>query len=163
MANSPSTEERIERLTQLTEASAAKAADIHRVSGKPDRNRLQLIELLDQVSCADIPAEQQRRLSSALLELIEHEQMEERMGLLLTKCDAAFMKALHAKHPNLTLRENIICLFVKLGYGTREIARRVGISTRGMESIRYRLHKKIGRGNHESMKTYFTGIEIAGR
>uniref|UniRef100_A4SGY8 HTH luxR-type domain-containing protein n=1 Tax=Chlorobium phaeovibrioides (strain DSM 265 / 1930) TaxID=290318 RepID=A4SGY8_CHLPM len=57
-----------------------------------------------------------------------------------------------------SLRESIVCLFIKLGYDTREIARRVGISTRGMESVRFRLHKKIGREKHESLKMYLAGV-----
>ena len=52
-------------------------------------------------------------------------------------------------------------LLVKLNYETTEIARSIGISTRGMESIRYRMHKKLGLGKHESIKTYLSDLATA--
>jgi hypothetical protein len=95
---------------------------------------------------AEIPTEQKRPVSTVLLELVELGSLEGWKGTVPTRADVAFLKALQAKHPNLKPREYMICLFVKLGYGTADVARRVGITTRGMESTRYRLHKKIGRG-----------------
>jgi DNA-binding CsgD family transcriptional regulator len=68
---------------------------------------------------------------------------------------------LEKKHPNLNIREMKICLLVKLNYDTREIARTVGISTRGMESLRYRMHQKLGLGRHESIKSYLTELAVA--
>jgi len=47
---------------------------------------------------------------------------------------------------------------VKLNYDTREIARSIGISTRGMESIRYRMHRKLGLDKHKSIKTYLSEL-----
>ena len=44
---------------------------------------------------------------------------------------------------------------------TIEIARSVGISTRGMESIRYRMHKKLGLGKHQSIKTYLSELSMS--
>jgi len=151
-------EERIEEHTQLREASEQKAAELDRATGTPGGNRQAVAELLDLVHGADIPTEQKRQISTVLLELVELEMLEERMGTLLTRADVAFLKALHAMHPNLNPREYMVYLFVKLGYGTADVARRVGISTRGMESIRYRLHKKIGRGKHEAIKMYLAGM-----
>jgi DNA-binding CsgD family transcriptional regulator len=151
-------EELIEEYRQLTEASEQKAAELIRATGTPGGNRQAVRELLDLVHGAEIPTEQKRPISTMLLELVELESLEERMGTVLTRADVVFLKALQAKHPGLNPREYMICLFVKLGYGTADVARRVGISTRGMESIRYRLHKKIGREKHEAIKTYLGGM-----
>jgi len=154
-------EELIGEYTQLRETSEQKAAEIIRATGTPRGRRQVVSELLDLVHGAHTPTEQKRLISTVLLELVELELLEERMGTVLTRADVAFLKALQAKHPNLNPREYMVCLFVKLGYGTADVARRVGIGSRGMESIRYRLHKKIGREKHEAIKTYLAGMSSA--
>ncbi|KZK75217.1 MAG: hypothetical protein A3K90_04130 [Pelodictyon luteolum] len=142
----------------LKKDSAEKAEEIERATQNPGGARAELTQLLDAIYGADIPTDLKRPMTDLLVRLSEHEQLEERFGTLLTNADTAFLKQLQATHPNLTPREATVCLFVKLGYDTREIARRRGITTRGMESIRYRLHKKIGRGKHQALKTYLSGL-----
>lgn len=147
-----------EKHSQLAQVSAAKAEENDRVTQNPGGERGALITLINSIYLADIPTDAKRSMTDLLQQLIEHAQLEARFRTLLTKADAAFIKKLEADYPNLTQRDTLISLFIKLGYDTREIARRVGISTRGMESIRYRLHKKIGREKHESLKMYLAGL-----
>ncbi|RTY39563.1 response regulator receiver protein [Chlorobium phaeovibrioides] len=148
----------IEKHSQLAQVSVAKAEEIDRVTQNPGGERGALITLINSIYLADIPTDAKRSMTDLLQQLIEHAQLEARFRTLLTKADAAFIKKLEADYPNLTQRDTLISLFIKLGYDTREIARRVGISTRGMESIRYRLHKKIGRAKNESIKMYLGGV-----
>ncbi len=143
-----------EQFDQLLNVSAEKAKEIDRASRSPGSGRMQIIELVSLVHASDIQADTKRRISDMLVRLIEHSQMEERCGTLLTNSDVGFLKRLEAKHPNISPKDALVLLFIKLGYDTREIARRRGISTRGMESIRYRIHKKMGRGRHQALKTY---------
>ncbi|TCD47676.1 response regulator receiver protein [Chlorobium sp. N1] len=147
-------QELAEQLKEFARASAEKAAEIERATGSPGGNQSGLTALLDMVKSADVPAKQKKPITKGLLACLEHEQLESRVGTILTNADAAFLKTLQERHPNLTHREYLICLFAKLGYDTREIARYFGISVRGTESIRYRLHKKLGRKKHEAIKTY---------
>jgi DNA-binding CsgD family transcriptional regulator len=90
--------------------------------------------------------------------MIDTEMIEKRLNIELTTTDSEFLSKLQRKHPNLNQRELRICLLIKLNYNTRDIARSVGISTRGMESIRYRMHKKIGLTKHQSLKGYLTDL-----
>lgn len=55
-----------------------------------------------------------------------------------------FMKRLHAKHPDLSNNERILCAYLKMNLSTKEIAPLLNISVRGVETIRYRLRKKFG-------------------
>jgi len=152
-------QELAEQLKELARASAEKAAEIERATSFPGVKQLRLKDLLDMAHSADVPAKQKRLITKGLLACLEHEQLESRMGTILTNADAAFLKTLQERHPNFTRRENMVCLFVKLGYDTREIARYFGISVRGAESIRYRLHKKLGIEKHEAIKTYFVELK----
>ena len=54
-----------------------------------------------------------------------------------------FIKKLNNRHPNLSFDELKICSLIKLKLSTKEIATRVNLSTRGVETKRYRLRKKL--------------------
>lgn len=77
----------------------------------------------------------------------------------LTAEDSRFVKLLRRLHPALTENEMKICLLVRKNHTTKSIARLYATSTRGMESIRYRLHTKLGLGKNQSIKAYLTGLQ----
>ena len=120
-----------------------------------------LRNLLDQIYALEIDPGVKRVMTSSCLHLIDKEITEKRLNMELTESDSAFLSKLQKKHPNLSQRELRIAVLVKLNYDTREIARSIGITTRGMESIRYRMHHKLGLGKHESIKTYLSDLALS--
>ncbi|NTV02969.1 MAG: hypothetical protein HGB04_09365 [Chlorobiaceae bacterium] len=111
---------------------------------------------------ADLDAEPQikQKLSSCCLNLVETGRKEAQLNTELTEADSAFISMLQKKHPNLNQRELRICLLIKLDYNSRDISRMMGLSVRGIESTRYRLHRKIGIEKHRSLKTYLTNLPV---
>ncbi len=73
--------------------------------------------------------------------------------------DMLFVELLRRLHPDLSENELKICLLVRNRHSTKAMARIFAISTRGMESIRYRLHTKLGLGKHQSIKAYLIGLQ----
>ncbi|ABB23561.1 conserved hypothetical protein [Pelodictyon luteolum DSM 273] len=145
----------------LLEARASALEDeLKRVNRNSASHYKHLIVLYEQVDAAEISVKQKNPIKKSLRQIIDHTRLEERTGLLLSLMDYDFLKKLEAIHPNLNQREYKICLFVKLGYDTRSIARMMGISTRGLESVRYRLHRKLGRGKHQALKNYLSMIQM---
>ncbi|MCI1647088.1 MAG: transcriptional regulator [Bacteroides sp.] len=65
-----------------------------------------------------------------------------------------FMKRLHAKHPDLSNNERMMCAYLKMNLSTKEIAPLLNISVRGVETIRYRLRKKFGLEREDSLIYY---------
>ena len=65
-----------------------------------------------------------------------------------------FMKRLHAKHPELSNNERMMCAYLKMNLSTKEIAPLLNISVRGVETIRYRLRKKFALEREESLTDY---------
>lgn len=65
-----------------------------------------------------------------------------------------FMKRLHAKHPDLSNNERMMCAYLKMNLSTKEIAPLLNISVRGVETIRYRLRKKFGLEREDSLLDY---------
>ena len=135
--------------------------ELTRVSTAIAEKTSSLRNLLDQIHALEIDSSIKRVMTDSCISLIETETIEKRLNMELTESDSVFLSKLQKKHANLNQRELRISLLVKLNYDTREIGRSVGISTRGMESIRYRMHKKLGLGKHQSIKTYLSGLAIA--
>lgn len=65
-----------------------------------------------------------------------------------------FMKRLHAKHPDLSNNERMMCAYLKMNLSTKEIAPLLNISVRGVETIRYRLRKKFGLEREDNLLDY---------
>jgi len=68
--------------------------------------------------------------------------------------DIRYLDQLKHRHPNLNHREQKICLFIKKNLSTKTIAELCGTTTRGMENIRFRLHKKLGLPKRLSIKKH---------
>ncbi|HHE07426.1 MAG TPA: transcriptional regulator, partial [Chlorobaculum parvum] len=117
-----------------------------------------LHNICDQIKNLDIDAQAKQAILDQCHQMIETELTEKRLKMELTVGDSEFLSKLQKKHPNLNQRELRVSLMVKLNYDTREIARSIGISTRGMESIRYRMHRKLGLDKHKSIKTYLAEL-----
>ncbi len=140
---------------------ATQDMELTRVSTAIAEKTSSLRNLLDQIHALEIDTSVKRQMTDSCLSLIETETIEKRLNIELTESDSVFLSKLQKKHPNLNQRELRISLLVKLNYDTKEIARSVGISTRGMESIRYRMHKKLNLGKHQSIKTYLSDFAVA--
>lgn len=67
-----------------------------------------------------------------------------------------FMKRLHARHPDLSNNERMMCAYLKVNLLTKEIAPLLNISVRGVETIRYRLRKKFGLEREDSLTDYLS-------
>lgn len=65
-----------------------------------------------------------------------------------------FMKRLGAKHAELSNNERMMCAYLKMNLSTKEIAPLLNISTRGVETIRYRLRKKFNLEREDSLTDY---------
>lgn len=65
-----------------------------------------------------------------------------------------FMRRLSAKHPNLSTNERMMCAYLIMNLSTKEIAPLLNISTRGVETIRYRLRKKFNLEREDNLIEY---------
>ncbi len=149
-------------IADLKEQIAANNNDLARISGISSLTKTTALStLLDTIYALDIDTGLKRTMTDTCLRLIDIDAASKRYGTVLTENDAAFIAKLEKKHPNLNAREIKICLFIKLNYDTIEIARSTGMTQRGLESLRYRIHSKFGLAKHDSMKSYLTALSLA--
>ena len=70
-----------------------------------------------------------------------------------------FMQKLRQKHPDLNNNERLTCAYLKMGMSTKEISSLLNISVRGVESIRFRLRKKLGLEANSSLTDYLCNLQ----
>jgi len=155
------TEDSANELQKEIETLKAKIAEndreLTRAEGINAKEGELLRNILDQIYALEIDPKQKRSMTDICLRLLQRAAMVKRMGIELTESDVLILSKLEKKHPNLDTRDVKICLLVKLNYNTKEIARNVGIAPR----LRYKVHKKLGIGWHESIKGYMSKLAIA--
>ncbi len=83
-------------------------------------------------------------------------QTEEWKGAMnnLKLSEQGFFKELKEKNPNLTPHDLRLCSYLRMNFTTREIARLLNISTRGVEIGRYRLRRKLGLSHDENLTEF---------
>ncbi len=150
-----------QEIEELRTRVATQDMELTRISTAIAEKTAKLRRLLDQISVLDIDPSLKNSMTNSCLSLIETETIGKRLDVEMTESDSVFLSKLQKKHPNLNQREMRIALLVKLNYDTRDIADSLSISTRGMESIRYRMHKKLGLGKHQSIKTYLSEVAVS--
>ncbi|NTV99249.1 MAG: transcriptional regulator [Chlorobiaceae bacterium] len=147
-------------IEELRTRVATQDMELTRISTAIAEKTAKLRRLLEQITELDIDLSLKNSMTNSCLSLIETETIGKRLDVEMTESDSVFLSKLQKKHPNLNQREMRIALLVKLNYDTKDIADSLSISTRGMESIRYRMHKKLGLGKHQSIKTYLSDVAI---
>ncbi len=122
------------------------------------RSKIKLIQ--DLVEQTDIEPAIKQRITSYCGELVDYyDQSDNKAETEITLANSAFIANLQRKHSTLSKRDLRLCMLIKQNLSTLDIAHTIGITTRGVESMRYRLHKKLGLTKHESIKNYLLGID----
>lgn len=70
------------------------------------------------------------------------------------KVHTDFLVQLKQKYPSLTAGELKLCAYIRLNLSTKEIAKLLNISVRGVETTRYRLRKKLGLSKEDNLFEY---------
>lgn len=65
-----------------------------------------------------------------------------------------FLIQLKEKHPNLSLREQKLCAFIRMGMSSKEIGSLMNISTRAVENNRYKLRQNLGLQPSDHLADY---------
>ena len=65
-----------------------------------------------------------------------------------------FLTKIKATYPDLSARELRLCSYLKLNISSKEIANYLGISIRGVESLRYRIRKKMKLSKEQDLAEF---------
>lgn len=70
-----------------------------------------------------------------------------------------FMQTLQQRHPDLSNIERLTCAYLKMGLSTKEMAPLLNVSIRGVESVRFRLRKKLNIDSHSNLTDYLNSLQ----
>lgn len=69
-----------------------------------------------------------------------------------------FIKKLRERYPDLSNNEIMLCAYLKMNLTTKEIAPLLNISQRGVETLRYRLRKKLNLEREDNLSTFLSNL-----
>ncbi|NTW51749.1 MAG: hypothetical protein HGB22_04095 [Chlorobiaceae bacterium] len=147
-----------EEKSALMSRISALELEATRISTANAEKTASLRSLCDLIEKIELDPRVKLQISSSCANITDIDHKTTLIKTELTETDSVFISKLQKKHPNLSQRELRIALLIKLDYNSRDISRTIGLTTRGIESIRYRLHKKVGLDKHRSLKTYLTDL-----
>ena len=62
-----------------------------------------------------------------------------------------FLEKLLKKHPSLSQREILLCMYLKLNFSSNDISKKMKISPGTIDTYRYNIRKKVGLKRKESL------------
>jgi len=89
---------------------------------------------------------------------IDSESHWEAFELHFEQVHAEFLKRLKEKHADLSLREQKLCAYIRMGMTSKEIAMMMNISFRAVENNRYRLRQKLDLMHGENLSRYISTL-----
>lgn len=97
----------------------------------------------------------QNKIQRNVEQNINWEQFEENFDIVNNN----FIKNLVQQYPWLSKNERKLCVYIKMGLITKEIAPLLNMSVRGVEMLRYRLRKKMELEHDNNFTELFNSIE----
>ncbi len=76
--------------------------------------------------------------------------------------EQGFFRKLLDNYPNLTPNDLRMCSYLRMNFSTKEIAKLLNVSTRGVEISRYRLRKKFNLGHDINLTGFLMSIQFDG-
>lgn len=102
------------------------------------------------------------RLYRRIMDLIQRSRTEEDHLLsfenYFVDVHRNFMEGLQQEHPELTSGELRFCCLLKANLSTKEIASMLSITPRSVDLKKYRLKKKLGLGENDSLTTFIAAM-----
>lgn len=96
----------------------------------------------------------QNKITRNIEQDIDWKKFEENFDIVHDR----FLQKLKIKFPELNPNEVKLCIYIKMGLITKEIAPLMNISTRGVEMLRYRMRKKMGLSRNDDLSNLFEEI-----
>jgi ligand-binding sensor domain-containing protein/DNA-binding CsgD family transcriptional regulator len=120
----------------------------------------QQIDLMKEDS-ARYPVKFVKSMENIIKEGLESQTIEWKNALSTLKLsEQGFFKKLLETYPNLTTNDLRLCSYLRMNFSSKEIAKLLNISSRGVEIGRYRLRKKMNLGHDVNLTEFLMSKEF---
>ncbi|MGM9837842.1 MAG: two-component regulator propeller domain-containing protein [Paludibacteraceae bacterium] len=96
----------------------------------------------------------QQRLSSNTESIVDWKRFEDNFDIV----NDQFIHRLKARYPWMTKQERRMCVYIKMGLQTKEIAPLLNLSPRGVEMLRYRMRSKLELEQSDNLKQFLESV-----
>lgn len=122
-----------------------------------DKIRAELTTLTKQIR-EESSVQEVKKIIRALTEDKNMDKDWDNFAQHFDKVHSDFTKQLHKVHPQITPNDLKLCTYLRMNLSSKEIARLMNISVRGVELSRYRLRKKLGLTTEVHLVDYLMKI-----
>lgn len=98
------------------------------------------------------------KVVDSLKDMIHSESYWDHFELHFNEIHNDFIKRLKEEFSTLTTRDIRLCAYLRMNLSSKEIAPLLGISYRGVESLRYRIRKKLTLDVHDNLTEFILGF-----
>ncbi|MCQ2334760.1 MAG: hypothetical protein MJZ89_02855 [Paludibacteraceae bacterium] len=99
-----------------------------------------------------------RKLDARLSAGVHHDKDWKRFEDNFDFVNSHFLSKLTTQYPWMNKQEKKLCVYIYMGLQTKEIAPLLGLSTRGVEMMRYRIRQKMGLDTQSNLRKYFENM-----
>ncbi len=99
-----------------------------------------------------------RRIGKIIEKNIAEDETWNQFEMHFDQVHGDFIKKLRSNYPGLTQQELKLSAFLRMNMSSKEIARLLNISVRGVEVSRYRLRKKLPIESHENLVEFMMSV-----
>ena len=119
-----------------------------------------LVVALNQLKAKDVKkgCQQLVLINSKIDTNIEGDEILKRFEEQFDVVNDQFMTKLSRAYPSLNLNERLMCAYLRMNLSTKEMAPMLSISVRGVETLRYRLRKKLGLQREDNLLDFLNSL-----
>jgi DNA-binding CsgD family transcriptional regulator/outer membrane lipoprotein-sorting protein len=99
-------------------------------------------------------------LQSKIESVIQSDRVLERIEKEFDLVHNNFMHKLRTAYPDISNNELLMCAYLQMNLSTKEIAPLMNLSTRGVETMRYRMRKKFGLERSEQLTEFLSKLTV---
>ncbi len=149
--------------TQLEQELSAKSTELSSTTINLIHKNETLIKLKNSLlSALPEPEDKNRTAISRIINQVNREIIankdEKQFELHFNQVHNNFLVKLKSLYPDLTSRDLKLCAYLRLNLDTKETATIIGVSVRTIESMRYRLRKKMNLDPETNLNEFMLGI-----
>lgn len=109
----------------------------------------------------DTPTETKRQLTTVMSKISSNMEGDEVFSRFEEQFDVANNNLIHKlreRYPELNHNDLMMCAYLKMNLSTKEIAPLLNMSVRGVETLRYRLRKKLGLEREDNLTEFLNNL-----
>jgi DNA-binding CsgD family transcriptional regulator len=155
-----SAEDLQKQIDELKRIHQYQEMELARIAVAAMEKSARLKNLIVILSSLDIDPEVKQGLINNCQELVDQNRSDQTIWSEAADANTDFLSKIQKRFPDLTQKELRILLLIRLDHTNEQIGKIFGLSARGVESVRYRMHNRLGMNPRQTIKTFLEQVNL---